>query len=173
MVRDRTRGALELFRVAPITPGEILIGKYLGFLIFLAVLAVALIALSVFGLGVPLVGDYLWLALSVLLLLFASLGLGFALSMISTTESQAVQLAMLTLLTSVFFSGFFLALENFWEPVANLAYVLPVTHGIVMLQDVMLRGRAPDWFYLGTLLGLGVLFAAFSMWRFGREFRRG
>jgi ABC-2 type transport system permease protein len=173
MVRERTRGSVELFRVAPITPGEILTGKYIGFTLFLGVLAAALIALAIFGLGVPMLGDYVWLTISLFLLIFASLGLGFGLSMLSQTESQAVQLAMLALLTSVFFGGFFLTLQSFWEPVRYLAYALPVTHGIISLQDVMLRGQEPDYFYPSVLLGLGVLFAGFSMWRFSREFRRG
>ena len=64
MVRERLLGSVELFRVSPITPGEILTGKYIGFTLFLAVLAAALIALSVFGLGVPMLGDYVWLAVS-------------------------------------------------------------------------------------------------------------
>lgn len=183
MVRERTRGSIELFRVAPITPGEILIGKYLGFILFLAVLTAALIGLAVArvtvegvtysALGVPMLGDYFWLAGMLFLLIFASLGLGFGISMISKTESQAVQLAMLTLLTSVFFGGFFLPLTSFWEPVRALSYVLPVTHGILSLQDIMLRGRAPDLIYPLLLLLLGLLFAAFAMLRFSREFRRG
>ncbi len=173
MVRERLLGSIELFRVSPITPGEILTGKYIGFTVFLAVLAVLLVALSIFGLGVPMAGDWFWLAGSLLLVILASLGLGFGLSMISKTESQAVQLAMLTLLTSVFFSGFFLALNSFIEPVQYAAYSLPVTHGIISLQTIMLRGRDPDLFYPLMLAGLTVLFAAFSMWRFSREFRRG
>jgi ABC-2 type transport system permease protein len=183
MVRERTRGSIEIFRVAPITPGEILAGKYLGFILFLAVLAAALIALAIArvdiggitysALGVPMLGDYFWLAGMLLLLIFASLGLGFGLSMISKTESQAVQLAMLTLLTSVFFGGFFLPLTSFWEPVRALSYAIPVTHGILGLQDIMLRGRAPDLIYPLLLLVLGLLFAAFAMLRFRLEFRRG
>jgi ABC-2 type transport system permease protein len=173
MVRERMRGSLEMFRVSPITPGEILVGKYLGFMIFLAVLAVLLLGLIVFGLGVPMRGDYLWLALTLLLLVFASLGLGFSISMISSTESQAVQLAMLTLLMSVFFGGFFLNIESFWPPVQVVSYALPVTHGITSLQDVMLRGREPRLFYPLMLLGLGLFFGFFAMWRFLREFRRG
>ncbi len=173
MVRERTRGSVEIFRVSPITPGEILTGKYIGFLVFLGILSAALIALAIYGLGVPMLGSYLWLSVSLLLLIFASLGLGFALSMVSQTESQAVQLAMLALLTAVFFGGFFLTLDSFWAPVLGLSYALPVTHGIISLQDIMLRGRQPNWFYPGMLLGLGIVFAAFSMWRFAREFRRG
>jgi ABC-2 type transport system permease protein len=173
MVRERLLGSIELFRVSPITPGEILTGKYVGFTLFLSVLAAALVALSVWGLGVPLIGDPFELAGILLLVILASLGLGFALSMISKTESQAVQLAMLTLLTSVFFGGFFLPLASFDPTVLVLSYALPVTHGIVSLQDIMLRGRDPDLFYPGVLAALTVIFAAFSMWRFSREFRRG
>lgn len=183
MVRERTRGSVEIFRVAPITPGEIMTGKYLGFILFLAVLATALIALAVgkisiggstySALGIPMLGDYFWLAGMLLLLLFAALGLGFAISMVSKTESQAVQLAMLTLLTSVFFGGFFLPLASFWAPVRALSYALPVTYGILTLQDIMLRGRTPDLLYPAALLGLGIVFAAFAMWRFSQEFRRG
>ena len=107
-------------------------------------------------------GDWLWLGLILFLLIFASLGLGFSISMISGTESQAVQWAMLTLLASVFFGGFFLNISSFWPPVQAVSYALPVTHGIVGLQDVMLRGREPDLFYPLLLAGLGVLFALFA-----------
>ena len=60
--------------------------------------------------------------------------------MVSDSERQAVQLSLLTLLASVFFSGFVLPLDEFTAPVRVLAYLLPVTHGIQLLQDLMLRG---------------------------------
>ena len=68
------------------------------------------------SLGVPILGDYFLLALTLFLVIFASIGLGFFISTISKSESQAVQLSMLVLLTSVFFSGFFLRLETIWPP---------------------------------------------------------
>jgi hypothetical protein len=37
----------------------------------------------------------------------------------------------------------------------------------------MLRGQVPDYFYPLMLAVIGVVLAAFSMWRFSREFRRG
>ena len=48
--------------------------------------------------------------------LLASLSLGMVLSSISSTESQAVQFAMLTLLAGMFFSGFILGLDNLDVP---------------------------------------------------------
>jgi ABC-2 type transport system permease protein len=80
---------------------------------------------------------------------------------------------MLVLLTSVFFSGFFLRLEALWPPVRSVSYALPVTHGIGSLQDVMLRGVTPDSFFLLVLAGLGVVFALASYYFIRREFRKG
>jgi ABC-2 type transport system permease protein len=61
-------------------------------------------------------------------------------SLISDSERQAVQLSLLILLASVFFSGFVVAIEEFTPFLHDLAYALPVTHGIRLIQDVMLRG---------------------------------
>jgi ABC-2 type transport system permease protein len=92
----------------------------------------------------------------VLLLTLASLGIGFLISSVSRSESQAVQLSMLVLLLSVFFSGFFLPLQNFLAPVRALAQALPLTHGIDGLLDLMLRGVYPD---LRTWAALGIIAA--------------
>ena len=47
---------------------------------------------------------------------------------------------MLMLLASVFFSGFVLPVTDFAQWMQYIAYALPVTHGIVTLQQLMLRG---------------------------------
>ncbi len=63
-------------------------------------------------------------ALVCIALIFTSLGLGFVISLLAETESQAVQLAMIALLLSVFFSGFILDLRYFWEPVRVISYAI-------------------------------------------------
>jgi len=97
--------------------------------------------------------------LAVVVLLFTSLGVGFLISLISETDTQAVQYSMLLLLASIFFSGFFLDLRLMKEPITFLAWSLPATYGIRMLQDIMLRGSsAPALVFLGiTIMGI-VLF---------------
>lgn len=140
LVRERTSGVMELFRIAPVTSLEILIGKILAFGIVGAGVAAVTILLLVVAFGVPLLGDPALLVATVTLLLAASLGLGLAIAMVSDSERQAVQLSLLLLLASVFFSGFVLAIDEFTPAVRLLAYALPVTHGIRLLQDVLLRG---------------------------------
>ncbi len=150
LVRERTGGTFELFRVAPISPREVLTGKYLSYFVIGAVLSGVLALVIVYGLGVPLLGNWLQMALIVGLVLAASLGIGFLISAVAGTETQAVQAAMILLLSAVFFSGFFLPLDNLITPVQLVAYILPVTYGISGLQEVMLRGNtSPDWTIIG------------------------
>jgi ABC-type multidrug transport system permease subunit len=56
----------------------------------------------------------------------------------------------------VFFSGFVLPLDQFITPLRIAAYSLPVTHGIQLLQDLMLRGGTNQSWELLVLGGIGV-----------------
>ncbi|MET0144350.1 MAG: ABC transporter permease [Ilumatobacteraceae bacterium] len=159
LVRDRELGLFELLRVGPLSSFEILVGKTIAYLTVGLGVGAALIAAAVFVLGVPLEGEVIWVAAAIALVLLASLALGMLLSMISGSETQAVQYAMLTLLAGMFFSGFILDVQSLAEPYRYLSYLLPVTYGINILQDVMLRGIDPAG---GDLIGLGALIAAYG-----------
>ena len=79
-------------------------------------------------------------------------------SLLCRTDAQAVQYAMSVLLASLFFSGFFLSLDAARQAVARaIAWLLPVTYGMRMLRDVMLRGTDPDWQQMAYLAGYGVV----------------
>ena len=140
LVRERMSGVLELFRIAPISPWEIVAGKVLAFGVLGAVIGVTSLALITIGFGIPVLGEPWLIGAVIALLLLASLGIGLLIAVISDSERQAVQLSLLYLLASVFFSGFVLPLDEFSEPVQAIAYSMPVTHGIRLIQDVMLRG---------------------------------
>jgi ABC-2 type transport system permease protein len=173
LVHERLLGAMELFRVAPVSLTQVLLGKYLGFTLFIGMITAALVSLLVFTpLAVPFLGSVaLFIGLAVLFTL-ASLGIGFLISAWSSSDSQAVQLSMLVLLLSIFFSGFFLPLENFWAPIQSIGYALPLTHAIDSFQNLMLRGRAPSdfsWLMLGIIAALTFVGAALlAQWRFRR-----
>jgi ABC-2 type transport system permease protein len=156
-VRDRALGLFEVLRVGPVTAIQSLLGKYVAYTMIGAVVAAALAALVVLGLDVPLVGTVGWVAGVLALVLVASLGIGFVASLVAGSDSQAVQFAMIVLLASLFFGGFFLDLERLTYPVEAISLVLPVRYGISALQDVMLRGVAPSTFDLVGLVTLTVV----------------
>ncbi len=160
LVRDRQLGLFELLRVGPLSSIEIIVGKTIAYLVIGLGVGAALVSASVYGLDVPFLGSWWWAALVVALVLLASLAMGMVISLISGTETQAVQYAMLSLLAGMFFSGFILDIEGLAYPVRLISYLLPVTFGISSMQDIMLRGRMPE---TADLIGLGALVVAYGV----------
>jgi ABC-2 type transport system permease protein len=157
LVRERLSGAMDIFRVAPVRALELLVGKYLAYAFFNLSIASCVCFLLVGVLHVPLLSTPADVATVVALLSFASLGLGLLISTVVDSERGAVQLSMLVLLASVFFSGFVLPLDQFITPLRIAAYSLPVTHGIQLLQDYMLRGSTNEAWELSVLAAIGVV----------------
>jgi ABC-2 type transport system permease protein len=162
LVREVELGTTELYRVAPLRVGELLVGKYVAFLLIAAAIAAALIALLVVGLGVPVVGSWVWLVAIIAGVLFASAGYGFLVAVASRTDSQAVQYTMILLLLTIFFSGFLLSLERFIPAVRWVAWIVPATYGTNLLRDVMLQGQVQEPLLLAALFGMGAVLALVS-----------
>ncbi len=171
LVRERLSGAMDIFRVAPVRALEILVGKYLAYAFFNLSIAALICMLMVWVLKVPLLSTPADVAWVVVLLSFASLGLGLLISTIVDSERQAVQLSMLVLLASVFFSGFVLPLDQFITPLRIAAYSLPVTHGIQLLQDLMLRGGTNQGWEVVGLGAIGVVLFVLTSFTVRRNLR--
>ena len=170
-VRDRALGLFEMLRVGPVTTAQTLLGKYGAYGLVGAVVAAALTALVVVGLKVPMAGTVTWVAGILALVLVASLGLGFFMSLLARSDSQAVQFAMIVLLASLFFGGFFLSLDQLSYPVEIISLVLPVRYGIRALQDVMLLGSPPATADIAGLAIIAVVGYATSWFILRRQLR--
>lgn len=168
-VRERQLGIVDLYRVAPVNATQALLGKYLAYMVIGGVIAAFLTTMVVVVLGVPLAGSVGALAGVMALSLFASIGLGFVISLASATDTQAVQYTMMVLLASLFFSGFFLSIGQMEGLAQVLGWLLPVTYGMKLLRDVMLRGNELDWAYVAGLTGFGI--AMFVLATFGTRRR--
>ena len=171
MVRERLSGQMDRFRVAPVSSMELLVGKYVAYAALSLAVSAIVGVLLVAVLGVPMLGGWLVFVGIVLLLTFASLGVGLLISLIADSERQAVQLSMLVLLASVFFSGFVLPVSDFAEWTQYIAYALPVTHGIATLQEHMLRGVVSDQWMLLALAVIGIVLYIGSLIRLRRVLR--
>ena len=159
LVTDEALGMFEVFRVGPVGAGLVMAGKYLSFMLVGGVVGTALMLLSVYALGTPMRGDPWWIVAGMMGLLAASVGFGLLLALLARSDVQAVQFAMLALLGSLFFGGFFLDLDAFRYPVKALSWLLPITYGTNLFRDVMLRGVTPT---TGDLVGLLVTTVAFA-----------
>lgn len=171
IVRERSSGALDRFRSSPMRATEVVLGKVIAFGLLGGAIAAISLWLLVSFLGVPMLGSVALVALVVGLLLVASLGLGLLISVVSDSERQAVQLSLLALLASMFFSGFVLRISEFQPAVQVAAYALPVTHGISLLQDLMLGGSLTQTWQLLALAGIAGFLLLVSWFLLRRELR--
>lgn len=173
LVRERRSGAMELFRASPVSSFETLTGKYISHFFLAGLLATVLTLLIVYVLKVPMLGDWREYILVLTALLFTSLGIGFNFSLSARTDSQAVQSSMVLLLTSIFFTGFFLALYRFWWPVLIVSWALPATYSTALLQNVMLRGQNVTSLLFLVLTGVGMILFLLAWFRLKRQMASG
>ena len=163
LVKERSQGAVELFRVSPLSGGEALAGKYAANIVIGLFVGAALTAAAVFAFDFRPAGSWVWYGVSVLLVVLAAQGIGFVLSALAKTESQAVQYAMITLLVSIFFCGFFISIDRLLPSVRPVSYLLPATYGIRALQEVSFWGRAPSWELIGGVVALALVLALIAL----------
>jgi ABC-2 type transport system permease protein len=153
LVRERQMGSFEMFRVSPVKFSQILLGKSTAYILIVTIGGLILTAvLALLKVPLPaLPGQYLLL---LILLSTAAVGIGFLISSVSRTDSQAIQLTMLVLLLSIFFTGFFLPITGFMWPAWIIALFIPMTHAIEGFQNIMLAGTPAG---SGVWLGLGLI----------------
>ncbi|HET9261321.1 MAG TPA: ABC transporter permease, partial [Acidimicrobiia bacterium] len=166
LVRERQLGLTELFRVSPLKPVEILVGKFLAFLVISGTVAAVLTA-AMYAFGLTIRSNPGFFLLTIVLVIAASLGLGFILSSVSRTDSQAVQYTMMVLLASIFFTGFMIPLGQLVPAVKVVSYLIPGTYGIEALEDMMFGGLTPNLLVLAglALYSLVVLIASWFVLR--------
>lgn len=164
IVRERGLGITELFKISPVRMSHIVIGKLTGYFLLAAGIGAVTAALVVFAFDVPMLGSWGWLAAVLAMLIAASLGLGFVIAAVSSSDAQAVQLSMLTLLFTIFFSGFVISLERLAAFVRPLAYAVPSTAGVQTLHDVMFRGQPPRVWLVALVAAYAVIALSGSIW---------
>lgn len=160
IVREKERGTLEQLFVTPVRPMGLLLGKLLPYLGIGFFELCMILAFMRFVFLVPIHGNVLLLAFLSLPYLFVSLSLGILISSKANTQAEAMQLAFLTILPSVFFSGYIFPRETIPAALYPISYLIPATYFINITRGIILRGAGLVhlWtdglalFVLGTLL---------------------
>jgi ABC-2 type transport system permease protein len=168
IVREKERGTLEQLFVTPVRPMGLLLGKLLPYL-FIGFFELCLIlTLMRFVFSVPIHGSVLLLAFLSLPYIFVSLSLGILISSKAGTQAQAMQLAFLTILPSIFFSGYIFPRETMPKFFYVLSYFVPATYFINITRGVILRGAG--WAHLWTdglaLFSIGTILLVIAARRF-------
>ncbi len=140
LVRERERGTLEQLTMTPVAPLGLMVGKMIpyGVMAFGELCAILIVMRIVFL--VPIHGNVLSLLILSLPFLMTVLGLGLVISTKAHTQAEAFQLAMGTILPSVFLSGYIFLIENMPPFFRAISAIIPTTYYIRILRGIILRG---------------------------------
>jgi ABC-2 type transport system permease protein len=168
IVREKERGTLEQLFVTPVRPMGLLLGKLLPYLgIGFFELCMILFAMR-FLFQVPIHGNVFLLAFLSLPYIFVSLSLGILISSKATSQAHAMQLAFLTILPSIFFSGYIFPRETMPKFFYVISFFVPATYFINITRGIILRGAG--WVHLWSdalvLFAMGSLLLVVAARRF-------
>lgn len=141
MTRERERGTFENLLATPALPVEVMTGKIIPYiLIGLIQVTLALLAAR-YVFSVPIEGSLVLLYGVVLVFIAANLTLGITFSSIARNQLQAMQMTFFFFLPSILLSGFMFPYRGMPEWAQWLASILPLTHFLVLVRGIMLKGN--------------------------------
>src|ERR1051326_6693898 len=130
LVRERERGTLENLLVSPMSRWGLMLGKLVPYLCIGMFMACGLFAIMRWLFDVPIAGSLATLLLSTLVYVFALLSLGLLVSTRAETALKALQMSMIFIMPSVFFSGFIFPRETMPWIFYAIGSLLPTTYFI-------------------------------------------
>jgi ABC-2 type transport system permease protein len=171
IVREKERGTLEQLFVTPVRPFGLLLGKLLPYfgIGFFELCNILFFMRFVFR--VPMHGNVFLLAFLSLPYIFVSLSLGMLISSKANTQGQAMQLAFLTILPSIFFSGYIFPRETMPLGFYLISYLVPASYFINITRGIILRGAGLQHLWIDglALFTMGTILLIIAARRFSNK----
>jgi drug efflux transport system permease protein len=171
IVREKENGTLEQLFMTPVRAAELILGKLLPYLVLTLIEFCTILALMRVVFLVPIHGHVITLLMLTLPFIFTMLGLGLYISTRVSTREAAGQMAMGTMMPSIFLSGYVFPLDSmpwfFWY----VAQVFPTTWLIDAARRVILAGAgwAELWQHSLVLWTMGIVSFALAMVKFHKR----
>ena len=171
VVRERERGTLETLLVSPLSRWGLMLGKLVPYLCIGMTMATLLFLFMRYLFGVPIAGNVIAMMFATLVYVFALLSLGLLVATKAENQMQALQISMVFMLPSVFFSGFVFPRETMPWIFQALGALLPATYFISLARAIILRGAHffEYWPHLLVLIIMSILLFAFCALAFRKK----
>jgi len=157
LAREREEGTFEQLLVSPLTPAYIMAGKAIpGIVVAMGQGTIILVAAIVFY-HVPFSGSALALYAAMICYGFALAGFGLLISSLCNSQQQAFLGVFTFMSPAVILSGYMAPVENMPAILRAVSAVDPVTHFIIVVKGVFLKGYgfAEAWPHMWPLLLIG------------------
>jgi ABC-2 type transport system permease protein len=147
ITRERERGTMENLLATPATALEVMTGKIMPYIGIGLIQVTIVVTMAQLLFGVPMLGSYTVLYVSVLLFIAANLMLGLTISAVAENQLQAMQMTFFYFLPSILLSGFMFPFRGMPDWAQYLGQLLPITHFLRIVRGVLLKGNG--WSEIG------------------------
>jgi ABC-2 type transport system permease protein len=168
LTREKEIGTFEMLISAPVSASEVILGKTIPYLVLGMVQVPLVLAVAVFGFGVPMRGSLLVLLIASLAFVCTTVAIGTLISTLASNQQQSTMAGFLFLFPAILLSGLIFPIENMPQIMMWAAYLDPLMHYLALLRNIMLKGGEARLVFehVATLIGMAAVLILVSFRRF-------
>lgn len=159
LLKERTTGTLDRLLATPVKRSSIVFGYMLSYGILAVIQTIVIVLVTVWLLGIEVVGNIASVVVINLILALVALAFGILLSTFANSEFQMMQFIPLVVIPQIFFSGI-IPLDSMADWVKDISYIIPLKYSGDAVSDIIMRGTSifnEGWDILVLLVFLVVL----------------
>ncbi len=141
ITREKERGTMENLLATPLKPTEVMAGKIVPYIAIGIVQVTLVLLLAEFLFELHVNGSILLLYSVSIFFIATNLSVGITFSSLAKNQLQAVQMSVFFFLPSIILSGFMFPFRGMPEWAQAIGSVLPLTHYLVIIRGIMLKGN--------------------------------
>ncbi|AYM02388.1 ABC transporter permease [Levilactobacillus yiduensis] len=141
LLKERTTGTLDRLLATPVKRSSIVFGYMLSYGILAVIQTIVIVLVTVWLLGIEVVGNMASVVVINLLLALVALAFGILLSTFANSEFQMMQFIPLVVIPQVFFSGI-IPLDSMAKWVSDISYVIPLKYSGDAVNAIIMRGAS-------------------------------
>jgi len=172
IVREKERETIEQINVSAVRPEELILGKILPYLLICLITTLTVLGVGWFVFGVAIHGSPFLLAVSIIIFLFAALGMGLLISSATNSQQEAFQLAIITtLLPSVILSGLIFPIASMPRLIQGISLLVLPRYFVSVMRSIILKDASffIIWPQLAAMIVLGLIFNLLAARIMGRN----
>jgi ABC-2 type transport system permease protein len=171
VVKEKTRGTMEMLSVTPLRPMEIIAGKLIPFGVVAMFDVILVFLITTLWFGVPMRGSVLLLFLLGGVYLLSGLGTGLAISTFARNERQAGMANLLVTAPQLILSGFIFPIENMPALIQGITYFIPLRYFLAIVRSLFLKGVGIYylWPQIWPMLLIGATILTISIMKFRQK----
>lgn len=164
IVREKESGTLEQFYMTPVRRSEVILGKMIPYVVQTTIEFFLILSVMRIVFQVPIRGYVILLFALLIPFTLTMLAFGLLISTKADTKDAAGQMAMGTIIPSIFLSGYVFPLDSMPPVFRFLSTFIPTTWLIDAARGIILRGTNMQmlWQHMSALWAMAIIVTIFA-----------